>query len=218
MKQLITWREVGNLVTSILVLGFLFSLNDLNNFIPFTLIVGLAFAVHELTHKFVAERYGCKAEYVLWPQGILFSVLLAVITRGSLIFAAIGYVSISTYYATRLGFKFTYLTMEENGKISAAGPVSNIVLGIISGLIAPYAPIMYYSASLNFMLAIFNLMPFPPLDGSKVFVWSRMTWIALIISAGVTWALTFMINPIIAGIIGVIVMIVVLFYTFFKGF
>jgi Zn-dependent protease len=218
MRFSITPREIGNLIISVLVLGLLFSMRDLNNIIPITLIVGLAFIVHELSHKVVAEHFDCKTEYVVWPQGILISIVIGFLTRGSFIFAALGYVSIQSYYATRLGYHFTHLSLEEIGKISAAGPVSNIFLGIFSGMLAPFFPIMAYSATLNFVLALFNLVPFPPLDGSKVFMWSRIAWISLLTSIIVIFALSFLINPLIAGLIGLMVMVAMIFYTFYKGF
>ena len=218
MRFTFTWREAGNLTVSILVLGLLFSFNNLNNIIPVTLIVGLAFGVHEMSHKFVAEHYDCKAEYVLWPQGIMIAIAIGFLTRGNFIFAALGYVSINTYYSTRLGYHFTHLSLEETGKISASGPVSNIILGVISAMLAPTFPIMGYSATLNFILAIFNLLPIPPLDGSKVIVWSRIAWISLLVTAGTVYGLSLVINPLIAGLIGLVVMIVMIFVTFAKDF
>jgi Zn-dependent protease len=66
---------------------------------------------------------------------------------------------------------------------SVAGPVSNLILATaaVVGLalllrIAPYAPaveplalMLYAALRVNVVLAIFNLIPLPPLDGSHVF-------------------------------------------------
>jgi Zn-dependent protease len=67
--------------------------------------------------------------------------------------------------------------------IAAAGPVSNLVLGIILILIVKtliYSPVsfnvftenlfyfLFYAATINFGLFIFNLLPIPPLDGSHI--------------------------------------------------
>lgn len=68
------------------------------------------------------------------------------------------------------------------GLISAlAGPVSNLVLGILAAIILKivyplYPPtnllliFLFECILLNFMLALFNLLPIPPLDGSRI--WS----------------------------------------------
>ncbi len=65
-------------------------------------------------------------------------------------------------------------------KVAAAGPVSNLILALISGLtfrLLSGAPIIsgnillmvYYFTSINISLAIFNLIPVSPLDGSQIF-------------------------------------------------
>jgi len=64
-------------------------------------------------------------------------------------------------------------------KIAAAGPAANLFLALIFGIIlramsgAGYAPpflgeLFTIIVYLNILLAIFNLVPIPPLDGSKV--------------------------------------------------
>jgi Zn-dependent protease len=66
-------------------------------------------------------------------------------------------------------------------KVSAAGPASNILLAIgfymICSLALVFVPntmiqsvftICYYGFLINLILAMFNLLPIPPLDGSKI--------------------------------------------------
>ena len=67
--------------------------------------------------------------------------------------------------------------------VSCAGPLANIVLGFLFafamvafylyvphsfGLYEPLFKILETLVGLNFVLAIFNLIPIPPLDGSKM--------------------------------------------------
>ena len=59
-------------------------------------------------------------------------------------------------------------------QVGIAGPLSNIVLGTVFALLYRFVgsgfvgKILIYSSYLNFLLAIFNLIPIPPLDGSRI--------------------------------------------------
>lgn len=65
-----------------------------------------------------------------------------------------------------------------SAKVAIAGPLANISLALIFGLALRFFPIIYtiqgvgfiflYIVQINLILAIFNLMPFPPLDGSHI--------------------------------------------------
>jgi len=190
-----TLIEIRDLIISAMVLAFIFSValegfefttitSAIRNFFIALFIVGPTLIFHELAHKFTAQRYGCKAHYVMWPTGVLMSLLLTFLSGGTIIFAALGAVMISTYYPTRVGFRFIGLTSEEFGKISASGPATNIALAIIFALLKPLNPtIMSIAVNINLIVALFNLIPFPPLDGAKIFGWSKIVWSGMLSSA-----------------------------------
>ncbi len=60
--------------------------------------------------------------------------------------------------------------------VSIAGPISNFIIAIIAGLIVSSGVIknniiiemLIITLWYNIMLGVFNLLPFPPLDGSKI--------------------------------------------------
>jgi Zn-dependent protease len=65
--------------------------------------------------------------------------------------------------------------------ISLAGPVSNLILALISGILlsillrlgiigsqSPLIMVLIMSLQINLVLAIFNFLPIPPLDGSRI--------------------------------------------------
>lgn len=180
-----TGKEIRDLIISFIViaLGFtiLYSNGDYSHFtliFPVVMIgVGAGFIFHELGHKFVAMHYGYYAEYELWPTGLLIALLSSFF---GFIFAAPGAVVI---YSQGMDEK-------TNGLISIAGPLVNIALGLIFflvlGSLGDYVytdtgAIVYLICMLgtriNFFLAAFNLLPIPPLDGSKVMSWSVPIWL-----------------------------------------
>ena len=180
-----TGKEIRDLIISFIViaLGFtiLYSNGDYSHItliFPVVMIgVGVGFIFHELGHKFVAMHYGYYAEYELWPTGLLIALASSFF---GFIFAAPGAVVI---YSNGMEKK-------TNGIISIAGPIVNIILGLIFFLILvslgdfAYTETGYLVAltcvlgtRINFFLAAFNLLPIPPLDGSKVMSWSIPIWL-----------------------------------------
>jgi len=132
--------------------------------------VGLGFLIHEISHKFVAQRYGFWAEFRRFDLGLIFALILSFFGT---VFAAPGAVMIFAPFSTK----------EENGKISLAGPLSNLFLAILFFILGKIHPLFYLGAKINLSLAIFNLLPIPPLDGFKVISWSPLFWFLAIIFA-----------------------------------
>ncbi len=145
----------------------IFSLSFLITFIISLFTAGLGFLLHELGHKFVAQKYGCNAEFRAFDQMLYLAVGLAVLM--GMIFAAPGAVMISGR-----------VTLKENGLISLAGPLVNYVLaGFFLGLtfIFPaWSFIFSIGFQINMWLGLFNMIPFWMLDGKKIFNWNPIVW------------------------------------------
>jgi Zn-dependent protease len=153
--------------------------------------VGIGFILHEMAHKFTAIKYGFWAEFR--KDNIMLVVAVALAALVGVVFAAPGATII--YDTTGRG-----ISREQNGKISAAGPVVNLLLCI------PFAGLLIYSGSgqslnenlitmgmiglqVNAMIAAFNMLPVSVLDGKKVFAWNKGVFLVLIIAAfGALWA------------------------------
>ncbi len=184
-------REIRDILISMLVIAGLFAyilagknINSTIAYVPITLIaVGLGFVLHELAHKLLAIRYGFWAEYKLWKEGLILAIGLSIITN--FIFAAPGAVYIHG----------EYISEEQNGKISLAGPLTNIVLALIFLGLTPYLAFSPYllaigtiGFTINSFLALFNLIPFSVLDGAKIFRWNPIIWG---LTAAVAFLMTF---------------------------
>ena len=140
--------------------------------------------IHEISHGYVAERLGdptarnagrltLNPMKHLDPMGSFIVPLgLFLLTRGAFVFG----------WAKPVPYNPAMLKDRRWGaaKIAAAGPVSNFLIAIVFGLLLrgataldsieliPLSLLFALIIYLNILLAIFNLVPIPPLDGSKV--------------------------------------------------
>jgi Zn-dependent protease len=64
------------------------------------------------------------------------------------------------------------LSKKEETIVGLAGPISNLILAILLSVIIRIFPfdLIFYIIRINLVLCIFNLLPVPPLDGSKLFL------------------------------------------------
>ena len=148
------------------------------------LAIVTAFFCHELGHKYMGQKYGYWSEFRMFPMGLLLALFLGVFT--GFVFAAPGAVTI-------IGNP----NRDEYGKISAIGPSINVSLAgifyiatiLTTGIISH---ICGFIAFINAFLAFFNLLPFGPLDGMKIFNWRKEIWISLLL---ISFLLIYLIYP-----------------------
>ena len=136
------------------------------------LVVGLT--VHEYAHARVAFALG---DLTAYTQGRLtLNPLKHIDPLGALMMLMVGFgwarpVPIDPYRLGRAG----------TVKVSLAGPLSNVALAAVAGLpirfgllsldspgVALLGWFLLYFALFNILLAVFNMLPIPPLDGWKV--------------------------------------------------
>jgi Zn-dependent protease len=139
------------------------------------LVVIFSIVVHEVSHGFVAEKLGDPTARMLGrltlnplkhidPVGSILLPLRFVLS-GSPIFLA---------WAKPVPYDANNLKNPriDAGKIAFAGPLSNLIIALIfAALFRAGAGMEQFFAMIclvNIWLAVFNLVPVPPLDGSKV--------------------------------------------------
>jgi Zn-dependent protease len=186
-----TPREIRELLVAWLALSLMFSLS----FVPLNyygvvyslLIVGTAFVLHELSHKFVAQHFGRAAEFRIWWSGVAIGMMMALGTflafgpGGVLFFAAPGAVYVSPLFVG-YGYPFNPRGFARGeGLISFAGPLTNLALGVVFRVLTliTHGGLVYLFmkvSSINVFLGFFNMLPIPPLDGQKVFAWNKAVW------------------------------------------
>jgi len=148
------------------------------------LSVFAGFLVHELSHKFVARRYGCWAEFRADYRMLGFALITAFF---GFLFAAPGAVMIAGN-----------VDRERNGKISLAGPGSNLLIGVtcLSILLITDVSMFAHDAlskllTFSVFLAGFNMIPVMPFDGSKIWYWNKPVYILTLLAAGFLFFVSF---------------------------
>ena len=153
-------------------------------------IILMSIIIHEVSHGYAAYLLGDDTAYRAGRLSfnpikhidkfgtIFLPLMLLLVTRGGLAFGYAKPVPINPH-----NFK-DY--KKDTALTAAAGPASNFIIAIIFSLIFrfimskidPYAPVsqtviffvrlLQTTIMINLLLGLFNLIPFPPLDGSKV--------------------------------------------------
>lgn len=192
--------ELRDLLISLIALVVAFSVLMNGKSIPgfeivliITVGVGTGFLLHEMAHKFVALHFGYFAEYRANMMGLIIAVAASFV---GFIFAAPGAVMISKPNAPQQFYMQDPFGQEELKReikretlwISLAGPMTNIVLAVFFFLLLVFLLLIGEAGSslwiraanfaffINIILAAFNMLPFGPLDGKKIFDGNRVVW------------------------------------------
>jgi Zn-dependent protease len=142
------------------------------------LSVFAGFLLHELSHKFVARRYGCWAEFRADYRMLGFAIITAFF---GFLFAAPGAVMIAGN-----------VDRERNGKISLAGPGANLVVAAtclsIASLINAAGTahnVLWGLLTFSALLGAFNMIPVMPFDGAKIWRWNKPVYVLTLVTAAI---------------------------------
>ena len=146
-------------------------------------ILLMSVVIHEFAHGWMAFRLGdSTAKYYgrltlnpikhldLWGS-LIVPFMIFLFSGGQAIFG----------WAKPVPFNPRNLKDQKYGiaKVAAAGPSANLLIALFFGLILRFLPSYFFVSNgiiqifslivfLNILLAVFNLIPLPPLDGSKI--------------------------------------------------
>ncbi len=146
----------------------------------FIAILIMSVVIHEVSHGFAAEKLGDPTARLagrltlnpiphIDPIGSIIVPAFLALSPGGFIFG----------WAKPVPYNPYNLKDQKWGPaiVAAAGPVSNLFMAVVFGLIlrfggailpSAFLEMSVYIVLINIVLAVFNLIPVPPLDGSKV--------------------------------------------------
>lgn len=142
-------------------------------FVGFLAAILLGITVHEFMHAYVAHRLGDDTGRLLGRMRL--DPLAHLDLWGSLLIVLIGF-----GYGKPVPVNEARLRGGRRGMsvVAVAGPLTNLALAAVCAIplrfgaadqvFEPYAQVLFYIVLYNCLLAVFNLIPVPPLDGSKV--------------------------------------------------
>ena len=166
------------------------------NFVP----IILAIVLHELAHGYAAYRLGDNTAKICGR--LTLNPLKHVDLFGTILLPALLYFSQAGFmfgWAKPVPVNFNNLRRSKRDLIivASAGIVTNLALAVVSAVLLKFISILPQSTAqgviglfllnmvvFNVVLAIFNALPIPPLDGSKIlFGWIKKPWAQKYISA-----------------------------------
>jgi Zn-dependent protease len=164
---------------------------DLTEILIVLAVLISSLSVHEAAHAFAADRLGDPTARQLGRLSLNPAVHVDPI--GTLLFPLIAYVTgvplIGWAKPVPVDLRYLKHPKRDFALIAAAGPASNLVMAgigavalsiardaagpgdLVGGAVtSPLLPLLFTFAIVNVLLAVFNMIPVPPLDGGNVLI------------------------------------------------
>lgn len=228
-------KEIQSILIVAFIAALIFSFNEwgIKNF---SVIIGLQnlllafifcliiYTVHAFSQKLTANFFEHEVEFthisikkkikeihrsITIPIGPLITFFITLISNGKFIFLILNSFDLKSNKTNRLGRKWTNIKDFEEAQIALAGPLSDILLLILFKLLLPLSFVFSKGMFIASTIAIFNMLPLPKVDGSRIFFGSRPLYVASLIFIIIFVILIFQLSIIQTLILALILSLVV---------
>ena len=203
----LTKKETINIVIVAFIAAFVFSFNEwgiesfdfstgLKNLsISFVLCI-IVYSIYVLAEKLVARyyEYGISFEIltiekkikevrriVKIPIGPLVTLFITLASVGKFSFVILNSFKLVPDGELRTGRRWTGVKEFEEAQVALSGPLSLVVLLVIFKTLSPFSQVFEKGMFIASTIMIFNLLPLPKVDGSKIFFGSFPLYVTSLI-------------------------------------
>lgn len=172
--------ELRDILVLSLVLGFVATFSQWSYISLFGNIV-IAFSLLIISlyvQKTLAIKVGAEAEFDMKWEHIIAMVVLIFITNGVFPLLLIPMVKVTPFFG-RLGYKYSSLTLNERALIHSGGPITLLIISLISKPFAVFGGALYSLTFMSSAMAFFSMIPFPTFSGLELFISNRLTYIIM---------------------------------------
>jgi len=206
-----TFLEVRNIMITIIVIGFMYGFYDGQpewnfaywsyNMLVSTAIVAVSMIVFLTGQRLAGLSAGYRVEFQMWWPGLILALIITFISRGRIWIPIAGGMLLHHMAGHRLGFFRYGLNMLDNGVVASCGPLACVFFAtILRQLAFWFGPadgidIVEKIYWFNLIFALVNMLPIPPLAGSKLMYQSRLPFV-FILSFIIVYTITaFVLKP-----------------------
>lgn len=226
--------ELRGLLIAIIAIAFVISFDEwgtesfnfgvgLYNFSNAILIVALSILVHDAGQRLWALAIGYRLEFKMWSFGLIISLIIAFLNNGRVkylwIIVPSGFM-LHHLAGHRLGWFRYGINYFGQAMVALAGPLFTFMLIILLRVLSVFSqnPLLDKAIIFNVIYTIINLLPVPPLDGSKIYFGSRMLY-AFAVPAMIVAIILVVVNvPIFLSLVISFLIGIVLWLTYYITF
>ncbi len=190
----------------------------IRNFIGCIFIVAIGVFANESAKRLYGLHLGYKVSFRPSYLLLFIAVLISLFTEGHLFLMAYGGIVLTLLETHRLG-KFRYgLSYSNLGVIAFMGPLANLALAMFFKLFMflPNTMFIEKAIMINVALALFNLLPLPPLSGVNM-LFASVPFYVFALGASVGLGIMLLRTTLLTSILGAFVMSVI-FFSAYKVF